>query len=325
MRAITTTGPGGPEVLVVTEMAVPSPGPEEILVEVTAAGINRADLMQRQGHYPPPPGASQVIGLEVSGHVSALGTEVDGWEIGDTCVALLAGGGYAEYVVVPAGQVVEPPPGLDLVAAGGVIEVAATVFSNLDAAGLGPEDLFLVHGGAGGIGSFAIQYAKSLRATVITTAGSAEKLDYCRALGADHAISYRGDWAAGVRSAAGEHGVDVILDNMGATYLSEHVRLMAPSGRLVVIGMQGGVRAELDLGQLMAKRAWLTSTSLRARPVAEKADICRGVVDEVWPLLADGTVQPTQHTTFNLADAARAHAWMESGEHSGKVILQVKP
>jgi len=324
VKAIIASEPGGPDVLQIREVDTPTPGPGEIQVAVVGAGVNRADLLQRQGHYPPPPGASAVIGLEVSGHISALGQGVTGWETGEECVALLAGGGYAEHVIVPEGQVVPPPPGLDLLAAAGVIEVAATVLSNLDAAGMGADEVFLVHGGAGGIGSFAIQYAKALGATVIATAGSPEKLDYCRRLGADHAISYRGDWASEVATAAGAAGVDVILDNMGARYLADHVRLMAPEGRLVVIGMQGGTKAELDLGQLMAKRGWVTSTSLRARPVYEKAEICQGVVDEVWPLLADGTIKPTEHTVFPLAEAGRAHAWMESGEHSGKVILRVR-
>lgn len=324
MRAIIATEPGGPDVLTIGEVDQPSPGPDQILIEVAGAGVNRADLLQRQGHYPPPPGASPIIGLEVSGRVSSLGEGVSGWEAGDACVALLAGGGYAEYVVVPAGQVVQPPPGFDLLAAAGVIEVAATVWSNLDAARLSAGQVFLVQGGAGGIGSFAIQYAKALGATVITTAGSEEKLDYCRALGADHAISYRGDWQTQVQSAAGEHGVDVILDNMGAKYLADHVRLMAPGARLMVIGMQGGTKAELDLSQLMAKRGWLTSTSLRARPVGEKAEICRGVVEQVWPLLADGTIKATEHTVFPLADAGGAHQRMQSGDHSGKIILAVR-
>lgn len=321
MRAIVVSEPGGPEVLSVAEVETPRPGAGEILVEVVAAGVNRADLLQRQGHYPPPPGVSQTIGLEVSGHVAELGEGVTGWTVGDACVALLAGGGYAEFVTVPAGQVVAPPPDLDLVAAAGVIEVAATVYSNLELARLSAGEVFLVHGGAGGIGSFAIQYAKSLGATVVTTAGSADKLDYCRRLGADHALSYRDDWVSEVRTLTDGHGADVILDPMGAKYLGDHVRLLATNGRLVVIGMQGGTKGELDFARLMAKRAWITSTSLRARPVAEKAAFCRGVAEHVWPLLADGTITPTQHQEFPLAEVAAAHARLESGDSSGKIIL----
>jgi putative PIG3 family NAD(P)H quinone oxidoreductase len=323
MRAIVVEEPGGPEVLKLGDVEQPHPGPEEIGIKVVGAGVNRADLLQRQGHYPPPPGSSEIIGLEVSGQVAELGEGVTGWAVGDPCVALLTGGGYAAYVVAPAGQVVPPPPGLDLLAAGGVIEVAATVYSNLALARLSARETFLVHGGAGGIGSFAIQYAKALGATVITTAGGDEKLDYCRALGADHAISYRGDWPSAVREAAGKHGVDVILDNMGAKYLADHLRLMAPDARLVVIGMQGGTKAQLDLSALMRARAWVTATSLRFRPVAEKADICRGVTETVWPWLADGKIKPTQHVVYPLAEATQAHARLESGESSGKIILEL--
>ncbi len=323
MKAVVARESGAPEVLQLTEVDTPTPGPSEVLVRVRGAGVNRADLMQRQGHYPPPRGASDIIGLEVSGEVAAVGSDVRDHEVGQECVALLAGGGYAEYVAVPAGQVVPVPPGFDLVAAGGVIEVAATVFSNLEAARLRAGEVFLVHGGAGGIGSFAIQYAKSLGATVISTAGRADKVDYCRDLGADHALSYRDDWAAAVREATDGRGVDVVLDNMGAKYLGLHVDLMAPEARLVVIGLQGGVNAELNLGALMAKRAWVTATSLRARPVEEKAAICRGVVQSIWPLLADGTIRATQLAVFPLAEAAAAHARLESGEHTGKIVLQV--
>ena len=322
MQAIVAREPGGPEVLELQEVPDPSAGPGEVLVAVSAAGVNRADLMQRQGHYPPPPGASTVIGLEVSGHVAAVGDGVGGWSVGDPCVALLAGGGYAELVAVPAGQVVGPPPGADLVAAAGLVEVAATVVSNLDLAGLGAGQVFLVHGGAGGIGSFAIQYARSLGATVIATAGSSDKLDYCRSVGAQHAVSYRDDWVAEVRAAAPD-GVDVVLDNMGAKYLAAHQELLAIEGRLVVIGLQGGTKGTLDLGALLAKRASVHATSLRGRPVEEKAEICRRVVERIWPLLADGTIAATPQTVFPLAAAAEAHAHLESGVNLGKVVLRV--
>ena len=315
--------PGGPGVLELTEVPDPEPGPGEIAIRVRAAGVNRADLLQRQGHYPPPKGASGTLGLEASGQVAEVGAGVDGWSVGDDCVALLAGGGYAERVVVPAGQVTPPPPGIDLITAGGIIEAAATVQSNLANANLTAGEILLVHGGAGGIGSFAIPYAKHVGALVITTAGTPEKLDYCRELGADHAISYRGDWTAGVRAAAGDHGVDVILDNMGAKYLEDHVELLAADGRLMIIGMQGGRQGTLDIGRLMTKRGQLHAASLRARPVEQKAAICRAVVEMVWPLYADGTLAPPAYEVFPLAEAAAAHARMESGEHTGKIILRI--
>ncbi|SEP74191.1 putative NAD(P)H quinone oxidoreductase, PIG3 family [Microlunatus flavus] len=316
--------PGGPEVLRVAEVADPDPGPGEVLVEVVAAGVNRADLMQREGHYPPPPGASETIGLEVSGHVAGLGAGVEGWDVGQPCVALLAGGGYAERVVVPAGQVVPPPPGYDLVDAAGVIEVAATVWSTAAYAHLSAGETYLVHGGAGGIGSFAIQYAKALGATVVATAGSEAKLQHCRDLGADHAFSYTGDWAGQTREATGGRGVDVVLDNMGAKYLEAHVDLLAPDGRLVVIGFQGGRRATVDLGALLPKRASIAAISLRGRPVEQKADICRHVADEVWPLLADGTIKPSPLTTYALDDVVEAHRRLESGDNVGKIVLTVQ-
>jgi NADPH:quinone reductase-like Zn-dependent oxidoreductase len=212
---------------------------------------------------------------------------------------------------------------MDLVAAAGVVEVAATVQSNLAKAELGQGDAFLVHGGAGGIGSFAMPYAKHLGATVIATAGSPEKLDYCRSRGADHAISYRDDWPAAVREVVGDHGVDVILDNMGAEYLDDHIRLLAADGRLLVIGMQGGTRGTLDLGRLLPKRGTLYAASLRSRPVEQKTAICRAVAGQIWPLLTDGTLQPAPYETYPLAEAAAAHARMESGEHTGKILLLV--
>jgi putative PIG3 family NAD(P)H quinone oxidoreductase len=323
VKAIVVDQPGPPEVLRLAEIARPEPGPGELLIEVAGSGVNRADLMQRQGHYPPPPGASEIIGLEVAGTVAALGADTSGWAVGDPCVALLAGGGYAEFVAVPFGQVVPPPPGLSAITAAGVIEVAGTVYANLSQAGLASGETFLIHGGAGGIGSFAIQYAKTLGATVIATAGSTEKLEQCRALGADHAVSYRDDWPAEIDKITDGAGVDVVLDNMGAKYLEQHVGLLKPNGRLMVIGMQGGTKGTLDLGLLMRKRGSVTATSLRARPVQEKAQICSGVVEQIWPLIADGTITIAPPQVFPLADAARAHARMESGESSGKIVLAV--
>jgi putative PIG3 family NAD(P)H quinone oxidoreductase len=309
-------------VLELREVETPSPQPDEVLIKVAAAGVNRADLLQRQRHYKPPPGASSIIGLEVSGTVAEVGEEVSNWEVEDPCIALLAGGGYAEYVAAPTGQVVPPPLGVELVAAAGVIEVAATVYSNIELADLADGEVFLVHGGAGGIGSFAIQYAKSLGAKAITTAGSEEKLRYCRSIGADHAISYHGDWAAEVRDVAGS-GVNMILDNMGAKYLGDHVQLLATDGLLAIIGMQGGRSGTLDLSSLMQRRGIVTSSSLRSRPVEQKAAICRRLVEKVWPLIADNTIKLPPHTVFPLAEAAAAHARLESGDNLGKIILYV--
>jgi putative PIG3 family NAD(P)H quinone oxidoreductase len=310
MRIVDVTAPGGPENLVLAEAPTPVPGPGKLLVAVRAAGVNRADLLQRQGYYPPPPGISEVIGLEVSGTVAALGEGVDGWEPGDPCVALLAGGGYADFVAVPAGQVIPPPPGVDLVSAAGIIEVAATVASNFDHVHLAAGETVLIHGGAGGIGTFAIQYAKALGARVLVTAGTEAKRDLCRALGADVALDYRGDWP-----------VDVILDVMGAKYLEPNVASLAPDGRLVVIGLQGGRKGTLDLNALLAKRAVVTATSLRGRPVEQKAAICAIVESRVWPMLADGRIAPVPERRFPLEQVADAHRYLESGEHTGKVIL----
>ena len=326
MQAIGVRAPGGPEVLELVEVRRPRPGPGEILIEVLAAGVNRADLLQRQGHYPPPPGASEMLGLEVSGHVAELGAGVTGWEVGDACVALLAGGGYAEYVVAPAGQVVPPPQGIDLVAAAGVVEVAATVQSNLELAGLAAGEAFLVHGGAGGIGSFAIQYAKHLGATVITTAGSPEKLDYCRARSAPTTRSPTATTGpAAVRDAVGDHGVDVILDNMGAKYLEDHVQLLAPDGRLVVIGMQGGTPGHARPRPAAAQaRLRCTPPSLRSRPVAgEGRDLPRRGRATVWPLMADGTIEPAPHADLPAGRGGRRPRPAGVRRALGKIILMV--
>lgn len=323
MRAITVRTPGGPEVLELTEVDTPTAAPGEVLIRVRAAGVNRADLMQRQGQYPPPPGASPVLGLECSGEIASVGEGVTGWAVGDLCVALLAGGGYAAYVAVPAGQVVEPPEDVDLVTAAGLMEVAATVASNVAAARLASGETFLVHGGSGGIGSFAVQYAKALGARVVTTAGSDAKLDYCRSIGADLAVSYSDDWVTAARDFTDGRGVDAILDPMGAKYLEQHVDLLALEGRLVVIGLQGGRRGTLDLGALLPKRGTVMATNLRSRPVAEKTDICALVVDQVWPRISAGAITPAPQTTFPLGDAAAAHRQLESGDNLGKIVLTV--
>jgi putative PIG3 family NAD(P)H quinone oxidoreductase len=323
MRAAITSGAGGPDVLSVAELPDPEPGPGEVAIAVAATAVNRADLLQRQGFYPPPPGASEVIGLECSGTVAALGEGVTGWEVGDEVCALLAGGGYAERVVVPAGQVMPVPAGVDLVTAAAIPEVACTVWSNVFmVAGLRPGEHFLVHGGAGGIGTFAIQLAARLGARVYTTGGTPEKLAACAELGAEVTINYRDeDFVEVVRERSEGHGADVILDNMGAKYLDRNLDALATEGRLVVIGMQGGSKGELDLGKLLRKRGAVIATSLRARPVDEKSAICAAVVEHVWPLVAEGLVRPVVHATMPLAEVAAAHALMESGDHMGKIVL----
>jgi putative PIG3 family NAD(P)H quinone oxidoreductase len=325
MRAVVASGPGGPEVLAVTDRPDLEPGPGEIAIAVAATAVNRADLLQRQGRYPPPPGASEVIGLECSGTVAALGDGVTGWSVGDECCALLAGGGYASLVVVPTGQVMPVPAGVSLVDAAGLPEVACTVWSNVFmVAGLRPGEWFLVHGGSGGIGSMAIQLAAAAGARVMTTGGTADKLAASADLGAEVTIDYhQQDFVAEVLGATDGHGADVILDNMGASYLTRNVEALATEGRLVIIGMQGGARAELDIGVLLRKRGAVIATALRSRPVAEKSTICAAVVEHVWPLVADGTVRPVIGATMPLEEAARAHALMESGEHTGKIVLTV--
>jgi putative PIG3 family NAD(P)H quinone oxidoreductase len=323
MRAVIAPDPGGPEALVVADLPDPTPGPGEVVIDMTASAVNRADTLQRQGFYPPPPGASDVLGLECSGVVSAVGEDVDGWSVGDEVCALLAGGGYAEKVLVPAGQVMPVPDGLELVTAGALPEVACTVWSNVFmVAGLQQGETLLVHGGAGGIGTFAIQLAHALGARVITTAGSQEKLDVCRSLGADVTINYKErDFVEEVKAATDGAGVDVILDNMGAKYLSRNIDALATEGRLVVIGMQGGTKAELDLGVLMRKRGAVIATSLRARPSEEKAAICASVVEHVWPLVADGSVKTLVHTSLPLEQAGEGHRIMEASDHIGKIVL----
>lgn len=321
MRAVTTTEAGGPEVLQISDVEAPTAGRGELLIRTVAAGVNRADVLQRQGHYPPPKGISDIIGLEVSGHVEAIGDDVEGWSIGDPVVALLAGGGYAELVVVPAGQAVPPPDGVDLVTAAGLIEVAATVVSNAAHVGLKPGETFLVHGGTGGIGSFAIQYAKGIGCRVATTAGSAEKLAVCRDLGADIALDYHEDWAEQLKEATDGKGVDVILDIMGAKYLGDNVRSLARRGRLVIIGLQGGVKGELNLNALLTKGATVTATSLRFRPENEKCAIVARVASEVWPLIASGQIKLAGETRFPVEQVRAAHEQLTGGSNVGKIVL----
>jgi putative PIG3 family NAD(P)H quinone oxidoreductase len=293
------------------------------VLDVAAAGLNRADLLQRQGFYPPPPGASDVLGMECSGTVSAVGDGVEDWSVGDRACALLSAGAYATRVAVPTGQLLPVPDGVDLVEAAALPEVACTVWSNVFmVAHLQPGESLLVHGGAGGIGSFAIQLADRLGARVFTTAGSEEKREFCRSLGAEVAIDYRDeDFVEVVKAHTHGAGVDVVLDNMGASYLERNVSALATEGRLVVIGMQGGTRGELDLNALLRKRGAIIATTLRARPAEEKAVICASVVEHVWPLVADGRVRPVVHGTVPLDDVRRAHELMESGAHTGKILL----
>lgn len=325
MQAITISEPGEPDVLTWTALPDPRPGPGEVLLDVAAAGVNRADLLQRQGRYPPPAGASGVLGLECSGTVAALGEGVTDLRIGDAVCALLAGGGYAEQVVVPAGQVLPVPSGIDLVTAASLPEIACTVWSNVVlTAGLVAGETFLVHGGAGGIGTHAIQVAKALGARVAVTAGSASRLQRCAELGADVLINYREqDFVEEVRAATDGRGADVILDNMGAKYLARNVAALARNGRLVVIGMQGGAKGELNLGMLLAKCGSVTATTLRNRPLEEKAAIVGEVATQLWPLLEAGTVRPIVHEVIPVERAADAHRAMEGGGVLGKIVLRM--
>jgi len=325
MRAIVITEPGGPEVLRWTEVPDPVAAPGDVVVRVAASAVNRADLLQRQGFYPPPPGAPEYPGLECSGVVESLGEGVDGWSVGDPCTALLAGGGYAELVAVPAGQLMPVPVGVPLVEAAALPEVACTVWSNVVMdAGLRAGEVLLVHGGAGGIGTFAIQAAVALGARVAVTAGSAEKLERCRELGADILVNYRDeDFVDAVRAATDGRGADVVLDNMGGAYLQRNVDVLATGGRIQVIGMQGGTKGELNLGALMARRGQVRATTLRARPTSEKAEICARVAAEVWPLVEGGAIRTVVDRVLPMADAAEAHRVVGASEHIGKVLLAI--
>ncbi|MER6525509.1 NAD(P)H-quinone oxidoreductase [Streptomyces sp. NPDC001508] len=324
MHAITITEPGGPEALVWHEVPDPAPpGEGEVLVEVVAGAVNRADILQRQGFYNPPPGASPYPGLECSGRIAALGPGVSGWAVGDEVCALLAGGGYAQRVVVPAGQLLPVPEGIDLRQAAALPEVVCTVWSNVFMiAHLRPGETLLVHGGSSGIGTMAIQLAKAAGAKVAVTAGSKEKLERCAELGADILINYREqDFVAELDQATGGTGADVILDNMGAKYLDRNVRALAVNGRLAVIGLQGGAKGELNLGALLSKRAAISATSLRARPLAEKAAVVAAVREHVWPLVASGRVRPVVDRELPMPEAAEAHRVVEASGHIGKVLL----
>ncbi|HUN37751.1 MAG TPA: NAD(P)H-quinone oxidoreductase [Trebonia sp.] len=326
MQAVVITQPGTPDVLSLTEVPDLVAGPGEVLINVAAAGVNRADLLQRQGFYDPPPGTSPYPGLECSGTIAQVGQGVDAWKAGDEVCALLAGGGYATQVVVPAGQVLPVPKTVGLVEAAALPEVACTVYSNVFmGAHLATGEIFLVHGGSSGIGTMAVQLARHAGATVAVTCGSRDKLDACSALGADIGINYREeDFPQALRNATDGHGADVILDIMGASYLSKNVDALAADGRLVIIGMQGGSRAELDLGKLMRKRGSILSTTLRARPAEQKASIVAAVRENVWPLVESGEIRPLVHEMLPLAEAAEAHRIMAASGHIGKILLTAR-
>jgi putative PIG3 family NAD(P)H quinone oxidoreductase len=326
MHAITLREPGGPEVLEWTEVPDPEPGPGEVQIDVAASAVNRADLLQRQGFYPPPPGASEIIGMECSGRVAAVGSGVSSWQPGDEVCALLAGGGYAEKVAVPAGHLLPAPPGWDLVDAGGLPEVACTVWSNLvGVAGLRAGELVLIQGGTGGIGTHAIQVAAGLGARVAATAGSPERLERCRELGAELAIDYHDkDIADQLREATDGRGADVILDNMGASALADNIDRLAPGGRLVIIGLQGGTKTELDINRMLRKRATIAATNLRGRPTDGpdgKAAIVAEVRSGLWPLLESGRVKPVVHARLPMNEAGEAHRLLGEGGVIGKLLL----
>jgi putative PIG3 family NAD(P)H quinone oxidoreductase len=323
MRAVVITEPGGPEVLKVQEVPDPEPAGGEVLVDVTATAINRADLSQREGNYSVPPGASPYLGMECSGTIAALGEGVTGWHVGDEVCALLSGGGYAERVAVAAGQLLPVPRGVSIVDAAALPEVACTVWSMVfDIGRLQPGETFLVHGGSSGVGTMAIQLAHWHGARVLATAGTQRKLDFCRDLGADVAINYREQDFVDIVTAEG--GADVILDNMGAAYLQRNVTALSVGGRLVVLGAQGGRKGELDLGMLLGKAATVSAALLRPRPLAQKAAIVAATVAFVWPLIESGDVHPVIDRVLTLDEAAEAHRVVAASEHIGKVVLRVR-
>ena len=326
MHAVVITEPGGPDVLQWTEVEDPVPGAGEVLVDIAASAVNRADLMQRQGLYPPPPGAPPYPGLECSGTVAATGPGVTGWKPGDEVCALLAGGGYAEKAAVPAGQLLPAPHAGSLATAAAFPEAVCTVYSNVFlGARLSPGETLLVHGGASGIGTTAIQLAKNAGATVAVTAGSAEKLEACRELGADITINYREeDFVQAIMDATDGHGADVILDIMGAAYLAKNVDALAADGRIANIGLQGGRKAELDMNKLMRKRGTIMSTTLRARPREQKEAIVQAVREHVWPLIDAGKIRPVIYRELPFSEVAEAHRIMEAGLHTGKILLRAQ-
>ncbi len=325
MRHIDHRPGGGPECLRMAEGPVPEPGPHDVLVRVAYAGINRPDVFQRSGSYPPPADASPLLGLEISGEIVALGADVSGWKIGDQVCALTPGGGYAEYCVAPAEHCLPVPAGLSLLEAAALPETYFTVWSNVFERGaLQPGEAFLVHGGSSGIGLTAIQLAKQFGATVYTTVGSSEKADACRRAGADRVINYHEeDFVEVLKQATDGNGVNVILDIVGGDYIPRNIKSLAVEGRLVQIAFLKGSRVELDTAPIMRKRLTFTGSTLRPRSRAEKADIAQALQDKVWPLLDQGLCHPVIHATFPLAEAAEAHRLMESSKHIGKIVLEV--
>lgn len=325
MRAVVVKQPGDADVLRVAEVPRPTPAPGEVLIRVVAAGVNRADLIQRKGHYPPPAGVSDLLGLEVSGHVAAVGTQASRWRVGDAVCALLGGGGYAEYCVAPQGQLLPIPQGVSVVDAASLPEAAFTVWANLfDTQMLRPKESLLVQGGSSGIGSFAIQAAKALGSRVVATAGSQAKCDFCRTLGAEAAWDYKQEnWVAAALAWSQGKGVDAVLDMVGGDYFGKHMELLAPRGRLVHIATTNGAEVKLDLRELMRKRLIITGSTLRARRPEEKSRLREGVEARLWPALNSGAIHPVVHATFPLAEAAAAHRLMESSAHLGKIVLTV--
>ncbi len=325
MTAIGFDAPGGPDVLKPQQRPVPQPGPGQVLVHVAIAGVNRPDVLQRMGGYAPPPGASDIPGLEFAGRIVALGEGVSRYEVGDQVCALVAGGGYAEYAVVHEDNALPIPSGLSLEEAGAIPETFFTVWTNVfQRGGLRKGESFMVHGGTSGIGTTAIQLAKAFGATVLATAGSDEKCAACRELGADHAINYRTeDFVAAAKAATGGRGVNLILDMVGGDYINRNYDATAESGRIVQIAFLNGPKAEVNFSRLMLKRLTHTGSTLRPRTIAEKAGIARELEEKVWPLLTEGRCKPVIHASFPLAQAAEAHRLMESNAHIGKIVLTV--
>jgi len=325
MRGIEVSAPGGPEVLVAVDRPTPSPAAGEVLIKVAAAGVNRPDVMQRMGHYPPPPGITDIPGLEVAGTIDALGSGVDGCRVGDRVCALVAGGGYAEYCVAPVPQCLPVPAGMDFVHAAAIPETYFTVWTNVFERGrLKPGESLLVHGGTSGIGTTAIQLAHALGSRVFATAGSAEKCAACEKLGAVRGINYRSDdFVAVVKQLTDGRGVDVVLDMVGGDYFPRNMDALAADGRLVSIAVLNGLKTTINILTMMQKRLTLTGSTLRVRPIAEKGAIAAGLRQHVWPLLETGKAAPVIHATFPLADAVAAHRVMESGTHIGKLVLVV--
>ena len=326
MRAVIAPSPGGPEALTLTDLPDPTPGPEDLLVDVAATAVNRADVLQRKGFYPPPPGAPDTLGLELSGIVAAVGADVQGWSVGDEVCAVVGGGGYAERALVPASTAMPPPPGLDLVTAAAVPEVFATAWDNVHRrAGLQAGEAVLLHGGSSGVGTAGIQLARRAGAEVVVTVGTEAKAAACRELGADLAVNYRQveDFAAAIREARDGRGVEVVLDIIGGAYLAQNLSVLERDGRMVVIGLMGGATAELNLGVLLSRRLTVIGSTLRARPVEAKAELARSLVADVWPGFADGSLRPVVHATYPLEEVAQAHEALEASDHIGKILLTV--